>query len=864
MYKFLSLQIFLLYLIGSSDAQHLAKQRIAPLMHNLIDNTAGDSVDIVATIEDISTLRKAENDVVVIGSFSPAQVYILRIRKSRLQAILSNKQLLFSNILRKPKEELTTGSLDLSANAINLVHNKYASVGGNGIVASVKEQLLDTTDIDIKGRYLNTGVAASVQTSHAAIMATILAGAGNTSSYALGAAPGATVTSSSFEALLPDADSVYQHFGISVQNHSYGTAIENFYGSDAVAYDMSAYGNPYLLHVFSVGNSGTDTSASGNYSGVAQLANLTGSFKMAKNIITVGNIDSFKNVLPLSSKGPAYDGRVKPELTAFGQDGSSGAAALVSGSTALLQDFYKQFHNNIYPNASFIKAVLLNSADDIGVKNIDYATGYGCLNAYKAIKTIEGNHFFEDTVSNNGIKTFFLTIPDNTAELKITLAWADTPAIVNADKALINDLDLSIQSPNGETWLPWVLSSYPSADSLLSPAVRKKDTLNNAEQITLDAPKPGIYKIMIKGAKVVTVRQPFSIAYQIDTANTFLFTYPTSSDVLQAGSRCMLRWQTNITGTAAIDYSLDNTSWHSITATADFSKQFYQWNIPQTITTARLRIKPSSVNKIYLSDTFVISPSLKINTGFNCNDSFMLYWNNLQVLQYQLFQLGDKYLTPVLKITDTLNVFKKTIYPSLYYAAAPVINGKTGLHSFTINYSMQGVGCYLESFLATLQSDNTALLTAALGTVYGVDSVTFQKITSSGYRSLQTFSALTTTTFHITDPVLQQGVNQYRFIVTLKNGRVLYSDLQTVYYFPTAPVIIYPNPARQSSPVNIIVTYPGIFSVKIYDASGRYMFAQQLTDTNNTIKQFILPKGIYFVEIFSDSARLKTQKLIVY
>ena len=60
---------------------------------------------------------------------------------------------------------------------------------------------------------------------------------------------------------------------------------------------------------------------------------------MAKNILTVGATDSFSIVAALSSKGPAHDGRVKPELVAFGEDGSSGAAALVSGTSLLLQQF---------------------------------------------------------------------------------------------------------------------------------------------------------------------------------------------------------------------------------------------------------------------------------------------------------------------------------------------------------------------------------------------------------------------------------------------------------------------------------------------------------------------------------------------
>ena len=96
-----------------------------------------------------------------------------------------------------------------------------------------------------------------------------------------GAAWGALLTSSDYASLLPDADAVYQQNKLSVQNHSYGTGIENFYGTDAVAYDMTVKNTPVLLHVFSAGNSGTLASASGPYSAIQGFANLTGSFKMA-------------------------------------------------------------------------------------------------------------------------------------------------------------------------------------------------------------------------------------------------------------------------------------------------------------------------------------------------------------------------------------------------------------------------------------------------------------------------------------------------------------------------------------------------------------------------------------------------------
>lgn len=60
------------------------------------------------------------------------------------------------------------------------------------------------------------------------------------------------------------------------------------------------------------------------------------------------------------NSGPTFDGRIKPDLVAFGQDGSSGAAALVSGVSTLLQQQYANQRSGVRPSASLIKALLLN------------------------------------------------------------------------------------------------------------------------------------------------------------------------------------------------------------------------------------------------------------------------------------------------------------------------------------------------------------------------------------------------------------------------------------------------------------------------------------------------------------------------
>src|SRR3954463_8070974 len=128
---------------------------------------------------------------------------------------------------------------------------------------------------------------------------------------------------------------------------------------------------------------------------------------MAKNIITVGATDSFGMVVPLSSRGPAYDGRVKTDLVAFGIDGSSGAAALVSGVALILQQAYQQQNGSLPPNA-LIKAILINSADNAGAREVDYTSGFGTLNALNAVRTKRDHRYISNSLSNDEVKTFSL------------------------------------------------------------------------------------------------------------------------------------------------------------------------------------------------------------------------------------------------------------------------------------------------------------------------------------------------------------------------------------------------------------------------------------------------------------------------
>ena len=436
-------------------------------------------------------------------------------------------------------------------------------------------------------------------------MATMMAGGGNSWYNTKGAAWGSNLSSASFQNLLPEPNTYYQSSNILVQNHSYGTVVENYYGPEAMGYDASVISNNSLLHLFSAGNSGTLTSTTGQYNGIAGYANLTGNFKQAKNIITIGHIDSFGIVLSPSSKGPAFDGRVKPEMVAFGEDGSSGATALVAAVAAVLHQTYKEKNNGNLAPSSLIKAVLLNSADDVDATGIDFKSGYGSMNAFKAVNTILAGRYFQGTVANNTQQQFIITIPAGIKQLKLTLVWTDPQAVPNTTKALVNDLDLELRFiANNTLWQPWVLNSTANISALQQLPVRKRDSLNVAEQITVDNPPAGNYQFIVKGFTIPLGSQNFSIAYQQDSVDTFNWYFPTSTDHLFPAQTNVIRFESGYsTTTGQLEMSIDNgNSWQMVSNNIDLAKGYYKISTPDLLSKALLRMKINS--EIFTTETF--------------------------------------------------------------------------------------------------------------------------------------------------------------------------------------------------------------------------------------------------------------------
>ncbi|HYO22290.1 MAG TPA: S8 family peptidase [Flavisolibacter sp.] len=833
--------------------------KLSPLLHQRL-KAAKDDDSIVVSI----SLKKKTASILTAfrlrEQHAAANVYNATLLKTALLRLAVHPDVTFISEYNFPQEELNTGAVDYTLNKINKAHHAYPDIRGDSIFISVKERAFDTTDIDLKGRVF-PGMHAPVQSSHAAIMATIIAGAGNSSPFALGVASGSFVSSADFTNLFPEEDTFYRQRRITVQNHSYGTVVENFYGNEAMAYDLNMMNNPTLLQVFSAGNSGGITPTVGTYSGVMGMANLTGNFKQSKNTISVAALDSAGSSMQAASKGPAFDGRLKPELAAYGEDGSSGAAALVSGTAALVQDAYKKLKGRL-PASELVKVILINSADDAGLPGIDYATGYGSLNAWKALEAVQQNRFIEGEVIQNGVKRFSINVPANIARLKVSLSWNDPPAFPNASRVLVNDLDLLIKEvASGLTWEPWVLNSKANKDSLLLKAVRRKDTLNNTEQVTLDVPAAGVYQIEIRGTGVTSTQQSFAVSYQLDTAEYFTWDFPTASDVLLAGTKQMVRWSSTISGNGQLHYSMDGLNWKAISA-INLSGNQYSWEVPDTLTTALLRISNGAA--VFTSDTFIISPQPGLQVGFNCSDSFLLFWEKLPAAHYELYQLGNKVLEPFQFTSDTAVVIKKQLSASRYYSLVPLVGNRKGFRSNTIPYDATGTGCYFVSFYLQAQTSSVARFTAELGTLFGVKELSLQKLTSGGTVIIQSNNHFAGTQISFSDSSLQKGENRYRLKLTLQSGAVLYSDVESIYHLAESPVYVYPNPARQNEPIKIINKEAGRYSIKIFNSAGVEIYYQMLTASPALLPAYKLAKGFYIIRILDLQGNASSQKLVIY
>lgn len=770
-----------------------------------------------------------------------------------------------------PHHEAKIQEMDLSVNAFNLLHHRFPSLTGNGLIISIKDNMFDSNDLDLRGKYINTSNSSGETDAHATAMGTLSAGLGNSSIKGKGVAFESSLASSDYNNLLPDLPEQLAGTNIYTQNHSYGTEIENFYGALAESYDNFCYQNPNVLHVFSSGNKGESIPSDGQYAGLGTYSNLSGNFKMAKNTICIGATDQYNQVMFFSSRGPAFDGRIKPEVVAFSTAGTSNSTALVSGLAALLQQQYTSLYGSHAPS-SLLKACLINSAVDIAPTGPDYLSGFGAVDANASLTSLTDGHFILDQITDNQTKNYNISIPANVAELKITLVWTDAPAPVNSNIALINDLDLRLIAPDLSAQLPWILDPTPNIENITAAATRGADHLNNVEQITATAPTAGTYTIEVHGFDVSTASQSFALVYEWKTKNAFDWSYPTGSDAATIGESSLLslRWNSTYTaetGELSVSYDEGN-SWQSIDNQVDLNKKIYDWYPDNNINyTCRLKMKVAGTE--YLSDTFVVARETNVRVVLDCEENIELTWNeNSNAALYEIYNLQNNKMLPIATTTHLNYIFKKNEYPSPFFAVEPVYAFEIpAQRSEAIDYNAFGASCYFNSFYALGKNDEAPLgleLYLELGSIYLLQSIELYRIIENEPLLITQINQPDKNNYNYLDINPQQGRNLYQAKLILNDGTEYLSEIIDLIFLSEKAYLVFPNPTN-SSGLNIYTKNFGNENVvfKLFDTRGKQILSKKLNSDREHLDLQTIKNGTYIYRIESSDGIIESSVLIV-
>ncbi len=459
-------------------------------------------------------------------------------------------------------------------------------------------------------------------------------------------------------------DSIPIHYtsnGIVISSTSYSDGCNTGYTSFAQQLDQQIYTMPNLIHVFSAGNMGTSDCG---YGAGAGWGNVTGGHKHSKNSIAVGNLDYIDGLNSSSSRGPVHDGRMKPEICAQGTNvystsdpnnyvfktGTSMSCPAISGTFSELYHAYKMLNGNVNPPSALIKAIIMNTADDLGNAGPDFRHGYGRVNGLNAVKTIESVQYLNGSVSQGNTNNHSVVVPANVLRMKVLVCWHDYQAAVNASVALVNNLNMVVTAPNTTTYNPWILDYTPNAAALNSVAVRGIDIRNNHEQMTLDNPAAGTYNVAITGATVPQGPQTYYLTYFFETAGPEL-TYPIGGEGFVPGETEVIRWDAfGNTGTFNIEYSINNGgSWISLATNYSASLRYFSWTVPTQLSGQCLvRVTRGVASDMSDANFSIIGLPSNITMPWACPSSLRLSWNTVPgATSYDVFKLGPMYMDSI-------------------------------------------------------------------------------------------------------------------------------------------------------------------------------------------------------------------------
>jgi len=657
----------------------------------------GDNIEVQVILYAGADAVAAEKNILrqatIVDRTSPTQWKIL-VPQNKLRSLVNVKEIKFiepvSDAPMPEKEVAEPGKEDIFSNDFgrsNYVNSGFGGVlfNGDGVNVMVRENGMYKGP-DLQGRVMDGTNQPGDPSSHPSGVASYLGSAGNINPRDRSNAWGANILAVSGQNTYTLYDDPVKK--IRVTNMSYGWwntdnhTVTAGYNSTSQEHDNFERTRPEAMLVYSSGNVGDYTTLGGKYNGMAGWGNLSGEAKNAKNILTISGTDYEDNFLDWTCKGPAYDGRIVPQLAIEGQGGTSFAAPKISGIFAILSQAYKTELQVPVP-AALIKAVMMNTADDVYNPGIDFKSGFGRPNVRRAYLAIKNRRFAADSLAQGGHKSFPVVVPAGTAQLRVMVYWTDYEATPGAAQALVNDLDLTVNDPSGATTLPWGLDTTANAANLNALPTRKMDHINNEEQVTIDNPAAGTYNVLVDGFNVPQGPQEFFVVYEF-VKDEVLLSYPLGGESMAPGQQEYIRWDAFGTpGNFDLEYSANNgASWDTIATNIAAAKRQFKWNIPNLATNILIRVKRGAQTSVSAA-VHVMPVPTGFKTDWVCDNALQLSWNKVPTpgVHYEIFKLGEKYMDSIGTTTDTIfSVSAPDASKEEWYAVRTVgVNGEAGL-----------------------------------------------------------------------------------------------------------------------------------------------------------------------------------------